>query len=154
MSSTFLLEDRNGSFAYLEWPSQGSLPYDVLTTLRTIFNASTGQFVKNKDSRSLADLLPTNMACPLATAVYDAQGRPVAFTAVNGFCVGFAFLDEPKVTRFTVLKARRAGPEGFAFHHDPSLTSFRIYEEFNVEGSRTGRIPSSEPGPETQSPKR
>lgn len=162
--STFVIEDSKNKFALVEWVSQGALPYNLLTSAVTIFNASTGEFIKNKMNRKHEDLpSPTELATALpVTREWKGLGTYlIGFDNKEiGFSVTLNDLVQSNPTprsidysplEMRVLKARTVSGD-FQVKYD-HRSQFR---DFNIEGTRTGRLPSSDlPTQElSQKPKR
>lgn len=168
MSKTFLIEDARGNFAYIEWRDQ-NLPYNLLWPAYTVFNCSTGEFIKNKNNRT-EDTLPKDSPTARPFGPWDELSASMTiqgFEVVGGaFKVqaGEAVADSQETENVTmkILKGRPAGD--FKMTWDPRARFYDVGEnlqdkptalqqaraeafirEFNgAEGTVTGRTPNPE----------
>ena len=149
MSKTFLVEDQAGNFAYIEW-KDNNLPFNVMTTAPTIFNCSTGEFVKNKNNRGEDDLPKES---PSARSFgewceFSNQHEVLGFEVLGGsFRVTMeaklAEIEEPEPKLVVkVLKERPAGDFRIRFDSDAFCKWWNKGISDSIEGTRTGRISS------------
>ena len=152
MSKTFLVEDQAGNFAYIEW-KDSNLPFNVMTTAPTIFNCSTGEFVKNKNNRGEADLPKES---PSARSFgewceFSNKHEVLGFEVLGGsFRVTMeaklAEIKEPQkepAMVFERLKTRPARDLRIRFDAEAFGKEWNKGISDSLEGTRTGRAPST-----------
>lgn len=143
---TFLVEDSAGNFAYIEWESQ-ALPFDMMTSAQTIYNCSTGEFIKNKKRRTISAATAQEWAAHLAVVKYKecgVRGEDVA--------VGFHVPRGAFEVAFDSKQPQHPLEKSYQFHKQRNQHITYQYsigplgrlssKAFNVEGTQTGRVSS------------